>query len=371
MIAVFLGPTLPVGDAATELDATYLPPAAQGDVYRAVRQGASAIGIVDGLFQRVPSVWHKEILWALSEQVPVYGSASMGALRAAELAAYGMVGVGSVFARYLAGELIDDDEVALTHLDAEHGFRATSDAMVDIRATVERAVREGVVGEATGAALVAAGKGLWYPDRTYPSVVSGARGAVDDAELAAFDAWWPSGRVSQKRTDAVAMLRRIREDAAAGSWPSPAPFWFERTALFDDLVRSAGELDFGGQPSLEGGARELAGATSGGAVGGAREAALARVLALDIARRHQYSVDDDGLFDAVIRFRSERGLVEPEDLERWMADNHLGRAQFLRLVADEARVEWVRSLLESEIDAMLADHLRVSGQFEGEAATAG
>jgi hypothetical protein len=83
---VFIGPTLAAEEArAIWPDAVYMPPVRQGDVYRVVtRLRPDAIGIVDGYFAHVPSVWHKEILYALAEGVPVYGSASMGALRAAE-----------------------------------------------------------------------------------------------------------------------------------------------------------------------------------------------------------------------------------------------------------------------------------------------
>ena len=64
---VFLGPTLPMQDAAALLDATFLPPARQGDVFRAVRAyRPRAIGLIDGVFLDVPAVWHREILWALS-----------------------------------------------------------------------------------------------------------------------------------------------------------------------------------------------------------------------------------------------------------------------------------------------------------------
>ena len=52
-----------------------------------------AIGVIDGYFDGVPSVWHKEILWALSQGIRVFGGASMGALRAAELDGFGMTGV--------------------------------------------------------------------------------------------------------------------------------------------------------------------------------------------------------------------------------------------------------------------------------------
>ena len=83
---VFLGPSLSRKEAVDILpDAEYLPPAAQGDVYRATCRNPQAILIVDGFFDCVPAVWHKEILWAMQDGVHVYGTASMGALRAAEL----------------------------------------------------------------------------------------------------------------------------------------------------------------------------------------------------------------------------------------------------------------------------------------------
>jgi hypothetical protein len=102
---VFIGPTLAAEEArAIWPDAVYMPPVRQGDVYRVVtRLRPDAIGIVDGYFAHVPSVWHKEILYALAEGIPVYGSASMGALRAAELAQFGMVGVGAIFEAYRTG----------------------------------------------------------------------------------------------------------------------------------------------------------------------------------------------------------------------------------------------------------------------------
>lgn len=354
MIVVFLGPTLGAAEARTELDATYLPPAAQGGVYRAVRDGATCIGLVDGYFRQVPSVWHKEILWAISEGVAVYGSASMGALRAAELCAFGMVGVGEIFTAYRDGQLCDDDEVALVHLEAEEGYRPVTVAMVDIRATVALAERSGVIGGRTHAALVEAGKALWYPDRTYPGLVQAARGRCDDGELAAFDRWWRPHRVSRKRDDAIAMLRRIRSDADHGAWPEPPAFRLERTALFEDLVRAARRAQSTGPSPV----------VTRQPDGRAHDAALVRVLALDEAHRLRYEIDDAGLHDAVLRFRAERGLVEPSDLEEWMAGRGVGRAEFLRLVADEARIAWVRRVLEPDVDAMLADHEKVTAPFD-------
>src|SRR5438270_5415666 len=68
-VFVFTGPTISAADAGCVLDAVYLPPVSQGDVYRVGLEKPLAIGIVDGYFEQVPAVWHKEILWALSEGI--------------------------------------------------------------------------------------------------------------------------------------------------------------------------------------------------------------------------------------------------------------------------------------------------------------
>ncbi|MGI9488370.1 MAG: TfuA-like protein [Geminicoccaceae bacterium] len=92
---VFLGPTMPVDLAHRILTASYLPPVRQGDIYRAIKRfRPRMIGIADGYFHQVPPVWHKENLCAMAKGVHVLGSASMGALRAAELQAFHMEGVG-------------------------------------------------------------------------------------------------------------------------------------------------------------------------------------------------------------------------------------------------------------------------------------
>jgi hypothetical protein len=142
---IFVGPSVSVSDAAAVLDATYLPPAAMGDIYAALARKPDVIGLIDGMFEQVPAVWHKEILFALSSGVPVYGAASMGALRAAELHAFGMRGVGSIFEAYASGDLEDDDEVAVAHRPADGGFSPVSEAMVNIRFGLERAESEKLI----------------------------------------------------------------------------------------------------------------------------------------------------------------------------------------------------------------------------------
>ena len=364
MITIFLGPTLTQAEARKELDAEYPGPAAQGDVYRAVRQGATAIGLIDGFFHSVPSVWHKEILWALAEGVPVYGSASMGALRAAELWPYGMIGVGQVFEWFRDGILMDDDEVALAHADAEHGYMALSEPMVDLRATIDRACREEIIDAETADALLAVAKELFYPERDYLTVIRKLELSAPSECLQRLAEWYPRNRVSVKALDALAMLKLMAANASANTSTAAPEFWFERTALWDDLVREANDWQ-GRQKSVAGEVKERAKELGELAVGSARDAALARVLALDEARRQQYQFDDERLYQAVVDFRLRHNLLEPEDIERWIKQNDLDQKGFLRLAADEARIEWVRAVLNQEIDAILPDHLRVTGQFQG------
>jgi hypothetical protein len=154
-VVVFLGPTLPQDEARAVFDAQYLPPAGHGDVLRAALHRPRAIALVDGVFDTLAAVWHKEILFAVSDGVHVYGAASMGALRAAELDRFGMRGVGAVYRAYADGMREDDDEVAVAQADAEYGFRALSDSMVDVRATLDAAVANGIVAAPVAAEIAA------------------------------------------------------------------------------------------------------------------------------------------------------------------------------------------------------------------------
>ncbi len=174
-VFIFLGPTLSWQDARTEFDATYLPPVAQGDLYRAAREKPFAIGIIDGYFERLPAVWHKEILWALSQRIHVFGAASMGALRAAELARFGMQGVGEIYQAFASGKIEDDDEVAVAHGDASSGFRAASEAMVNIRATLAQAQAQGAIAGDFRRRIETLAKDTFYPERSYPHILARGR----------------------------------------------------------------------------------------------------------------------------------------------------------------------------------------------------
>ena len=238
-VYIFTGPSLSRTEALKIwTKPSYLAPVSQGGVYQVARRKPWGIGIIDGFFERTPAVWHKEILWALSKGIHVYGSASMGALRAAELSSYGMIGVGNIFEDYANGALTDDDEVTLAHAPAGKKYRAVSEPMVNIRATLSRAAAEGIISGATADCLVQIGKALFYPLRTYEQILEqGTEARLPAAELRKFHAWLPAGRVDQKRLDAIAMLVRMRADAQSHPQQKPVSFSFENTMFWDRLRR--------------------------------------------------------------------------------------------------------------------------------------
>ncbi len=244
---VFAGPTLRESDRAQFPDIVWLPPARQGDVYRAaVLLRPRFIGIVDGYFQWVPAVWHKEILWAIAQGIHVFGAASMGALRAAELEAYGVRGVGRIFAAYRTGVLApfddpfeDDDEVAVVHGPEESGYLPGSEAMVNIRVTLAAAWRANFIGAETLRALGAIGKRLFFPDRSYERILREARaGSIPAQQLDALEGFLSHGRIDQKRSDAIEMIGTLQAFRAADPEPCRAGFRFEHTSLWERVVRS-------------------------------------------------------------------------------------------------------------------------------------
>jgi len=209
-------------------------------VIRIAERKPAAIAIVDGYFECVPAVWHKEILFAIRQGIAVFGASSMGALRAAELHPFGMIGVGAIFEAYRDGRLEDDDEVAVVHGPAELGFPMLSEAMVNIRRTLADAEAEGVLPPAVAQTLEGLAKELPYRERGYGRVLrlAGELG-VDAQALARFRTWLPTGRVDQKREDAKLMLRTVRRWIGQDTVLPEPRFHFEHTALFDRAVREA------------------------------------------------------------------------------------------------------------------------------------
>jgi hypothetical protein len=367
-VVIFLGPSLAVPQAREELDAIFLPPVRQGDVYRAVQQHKPAmVGIIDGFFHQTPAVWHREILWAMTAGVHVLGAASMGALRAAELEPFGMRGVGRIFEAYRDGRYApfddpfeDDDEVAVIHGPAELGFVAVSEAMVDIRDVLARAADAGVIDAGLRDRLVGIGKATPYRERGLAHILKHA--AADGANLDALErltAWLPSQRTSRKRLDAELLLREARKLRQDYPGPMVAPFRFEPAAVWCKYVAdSAGPLlDLSDleQAALD----ELRLQPSEWQAH--RRRALMRRAGIERGRGAG-EPGDRAVRASVDRLRRERGLTSRALLDGWMRENGLDEANLRRLVAEEAALETL-STQPGRIAGAVADELRLAGHF--------
>ncbi|ANH05419.1 TfuA-like protein [Shinella sp. HZN7] len=220
MKILFTGPSLPDAAALCGDTIAVRPPAAHGDVLAAVRAGATAIGIIDGNFEHVAPVWHKEILYALDQGTAVFGAASMGALRAAECDTFGMVGIGRIYEDYASGRRMDDADVALLHGPAELGYPALSLPLVNADATLDQLEREEAIEKYDILKLRSAAAGLFYKERTWLTIVERAETAADRAVLLQL---LLAATVDQKRADALALVHALagfdaKTPAKRGNW---------------------------------------------------------------------------------------------------------------------------------------------------------
>ena len=234
-IVAFAGPSLPPSARARFADIDWRPPAEAGDLLRLMAEPDLMVCLIDGYFDHRPAVRHKEILLLLSKGARVLGASSIGALRAAEMDSFGMIGIGAIYRAYAKGSVTADDEVALIHAEAEKDWRPLSLPLVDVRATLCRALREGVVAKAQAREILKAAAAIHYVDRSWPAVVASVAIAST-----AFEAWLPGGQVEQKRIDA---LECIRAAVAGVNGPKTRPEMVT-TVFVSRLARECG-VDLG------------------------------------------------------------------------------------------------------------------------------
>lgn len=360
MISVFLGPSLPKERAEQILgttEARIFPPAAQGDIYCASRSRPRAIVLIDGYFNEVPAPWHKEILWALSNNIPVIGAASMGALRAAELDQFGMIGLGEIYADYASGELVADDEVVLMHGDAASDYVHFSVPLVDIRATLCSALSSGIITEQGHAQLLAAARELTYPERSYERILDMCKTGPDFGD---FNKWVKVHAFSQKALDAEAALRLV---VSADCPRFVDPDWgFERTAMWDDLVRKySGSArmnhDFADDDRID--ALEQ----NGEQYRRLMINSLARLFSVDHAQRSGRRADEDQLLRALAQLRLANGLETPGQVSNWMDENNLSAEGLTCLLEAEVHLDEAINAFSDDIHPLLLDQMRIEGIY--------
>lgn len=219
---VFCGPTANCVAFVAQGSFVIHPPAMRGDILNLISDRPRRIVLIDGLFGDCPSISHKEILDAINAGIPVYGAASMGALRAAELSSFGMLGAGKIFRFYRAGVLTDDDEVAVLHAPKELEYEPLTFAIVDLRATLREATRAGLITHVTSSEIVSIAKSMFIEERTISNLIERMRARLSTKDVVTGSKILSRSWINQKRLDAINTLASLKDDYPRAPFPSSA-----------------------------------------------------------------------------------------------------------------------------------------------------
>jgi TfuA protein len=214
---IFIGPTLSIDKAKEILDADYRPPAKKGDLLKLIPTAVKFVGLIDGYFlQDYPPTPIEVYNLLRKKDVLVFGSSSLGALRAVELKRFGMIGVGKIFDLFLKGVIDSDDEVAVTFT----GYREyQSDALIDIRYNLFLAQKKQIIDKNTKRNILRIAKKTYFPYRTYDDILEKSKKvfSLQKKQIEDFGEYISKHKVSLKEKDAITLLINIKNIIEVGT----------------------------------------------------------------------------------------------------------------------------------------------------------
>jgi hypothetical protein len=361
MIVIFAGPTICHSEIQQHLDCVCLPPIGHGDILKLLPKLPEAIGIIDGYFEGVPSVWHKEILYAMDQGVHVYGCSSMGALRAAELHQMGMTGIGQIFEWYRDDLIEDDDEVAVLHGPEEVGFLVASEPMVNIRATLNLAQLEGVISIETKITLLTNAKSIFYKKRSWRALLALSTDIFSDkATKEKLKIWLDINRIDLKKQDALQMLNLMQQQQPRHCQPFNSSYHFEWTNVWDEAFY---------QHTHQNGNSSHLSETDQNVLDQLRldpdlyqhyrEKALLSWIANN---QVDASTDDNKLQSALKQFRAKNHLDSRAQLLSYMVKVSLDETTLTQLLEGVSRVNSIRETA-GDLGVIIIDQLKLCGHY--------
>lgn len=351
---VFVGPSLR-NFVETAQHIVIQPPAVAGDIYRAVRNGAKLIGLIDARFEDGQTVLHDEILYALSEGIPVWGAASMGALRAVECAPFGMRGFGEIFEMYRTGLIDGDHEVAMQFGPEELGSPALTIPLVNIRATLDSAVETEFLKEADATTVLRAAQDIYYKDLTWDGLLEG----LSDAELRLrLRSWLPKGYVDLKDRDARALIESIESHLESGIGPHTPNFEFQETVFWTNFVAShdctvsfLSEQDAAVMDELRLDPLRYSDAV---------QRAFARRMA-----KEGFPEDYQEGVATADEIRTDFGLMTAEAYTAWLAQNRTDEVSLAHFLDRDNHLENTLETVGATLTSDILDELRAENEFLG------
>jgi hypothetical protein len=193
-------------------NAEILPRIQRGDIAQAIRDGVHVVGIIDGEFQQARAVSPSELMDALRSGMRVYGSSSIGALRAVELERYGMIGVGAVFSLVKETFGFRDDFVATTFVEEGGEVRADSLPFVAFFLNAKQLVASGALSDSAAGDLCEHYARLHFTQRNEAALERALRAAAPsgDGLVEGMKQVFAAG--NPLRDDGLALLSRIDAD---------------------------------------------------------------------------------------------------------------------------------------------------------------
>jgi hypothetical protein len=357
-VLVYVGPSLDADQVLERIpEAVIRPPAKQSDLLSDLLEiEPTHILLIDGEFAQALSVWQKEIIYAL--QIPgvqaVYGASSMGALRAADLADFGMIGCGRIFRWYDEGVITDESEVSVLYYRRPDGsYVSATVPLVNVRAALDKAVEVEVLELEKAEAIFNFAASIHWTERT-PAVLGQVPGLMSWLDL-----------IDQKKADALELVCTFDKLQPRAGYVAPKPdslslnfsAQFERDRMvkigetrmalqYLDAYIMLHDVDFH---------QKLQDANN-------------RTLALLLADMYHVTITQ-AEFDAQwAQFCARLNLATVEMHQEWMARNNINLREFCKLMLEEGRLAKLSRALAVRSNVRrnsqrLFDYLRTSDSY--------
>lgn len=333
-ILVFTGPSISHSKAEEILDAVYLPPLKQADLTSAVcTYNPDLIAIIDGFAGSHGSVWHNEILYALKMGIKVYGAGAMGAIRAMEMCDLGMIGKGRIYQMYKNGTLTDDDEIMCIFGSEKEGYPRLSEPLVNIRATFDRALEQGIITDTANQILVSIAKETYWCDRTFSVIFEKAR-ELPEKTVEKLKSFVNAHYADIQKQDAEILLQAISKLSKADLKDSNKIRVFPEN-MFQVIYERDRKVqhDNTGVPLFTA-ARHIA--LNHPEIEDINFHALNRSLVGFLAGLLKVEASQEDTDNETRRFQKKHGLKEKHDFNTWLAENDLSAEEFDDLMREMA-----------------------------------
>lgn len=185
-------------------------PIKRGDLYQDIDQKFNIVAIVDGRFDQALAVSPSEILDGIRSGLRIYGSSSMGAIRAAELHSFGMIGVGEIYNYISSSSQFRDDFVG--QIFSENNKNLKSYSYIDFFFSAMKLVNDKKIDSSTADLLCLLYSSLYYTERNRLGFLQKLQTEKKCLKLTRAADIIFNCNYSQKKTDAIELLKRINKD---------------------------------------------------------------------------------------------------------------------------------------------------------------